>query len=122
MRRVWKEPKQGEVEERCAGRTGPEILREVVAPKALIRPQETRSNNQESPVNVEKTSFTRREEAVARLSVRIMSEARPSASHSCSVNRQGLAIITHSSLSVDTKPKALSGACGSSQYTYGKFE
>jgi hypothetical protein len=41
MRRVWEEPKQGEVEERCAGRTGTEILGEVGALTALVRPQAT---------------------------------------------------------------------------------
>lgn len=111
MRCMWKEPKQGEVEERCASRTGTEILSEVVGPKALTRPQETLSNNQEPPVNVKKTGFTRREEAVARLSAGITSETKLSSSHSCSVNRQGLAVINQSSLSVDAKPKALSGAC-----------
>ena len=58
VRRMWEEPQQGEVEERCAGRTGTEILGQVGAPKALIRPQATRSNNQQSPVNVKTTGLT----------------------------------------------------------------
>jgi len=110
MRRVWEEPKQGEVEERCASRTGTEILGEVGAPRALIRLQATRNNNQQSPVNVKKTGLTLREEAAARLGAGIMSETKPSSSRSCSVNRQGLSVINQSSLSVETKAKALSGA------------
>jgi hypothetical protein len=110
MRRVWEEPKQGEVEERCAGRTGTEILGEVGALTALVRPQATPNNNQRSPANVMKTGLTLRKEAAARLSAGIMSETKLPSSHSCPVNRQGLSVINQSSLSVETKPKALSGA------------
>lgn len=74
MRGMWEEPKQGEVEERCAGRAGTEILGEVGAPNALVRPPATQSNNQQSLVNVKMTDLTHGEETTARLGAGIISE------------------------------------------------